>query len=58
MFRVAWVPTIWLDGVTRGGKPKSSRTRGTSAITSSIRWSAFCSLSCEARFEIMPPGTW
>ena len=56
-FNTAWVPTICDVGVTSGGNPKSSRTRGISANTSFMRLSAPCSLSWFDRFEIMPPGT-
>ena len=44
--------------MTSGGKPRSSRTRGISASTSFMRFSAPCSLSWLARLEIIPPGTW
>ena len=40
-----------------GQKPKSSRTRGTSAITSSNLSSAPCCFNCERRLESIPPGT-
>ena len=54
----AWVPTIWLMGVTSGGKPTSARTIGISSSTSGSRSSALCSLSWLSRLLIMPPGTW
>ncbi|MNE59313.1 hypothetical protein D3C80_1543990 [compost metagenome] len=54
----AWVPTICEVGVTSGGKPRSSRTRGISANTSLMRCRAPCSFSWLARLDIMPPGTW
>jgi len=57
-FKTACVPTIWLVGVTSGGKPKSSLTLGTSRRTSSYLSSFPCCLSCETRFESIPPGTW
>ena len=51
-------PTIWLVGVTSGIWPRSLRTRGSSANTSSIRSTASISFSWLTRLESMPPGVW
>ena len=54
----AWVPTICEVGVTRGIKPRSSRTRGISASTSSSLSAAPCSFNWLSMLVSMPPGTW
>ena len=56
-FITACVPTICDVGVTKGIKPKSSRTRGISRITSSNLSAAPCSFNWLSMFVNMPPGT-